>query len=108
MRLTHSSLKGSDLIRQMVSLAGKKLRHRRGDNVLQLQAAWQEWAPLWPLIVLEEAQDLNAAALEELRLLSGARSDTHMPFSLVLVGDEDLLARLQIVDPTDAGQPGLG
>jgi type II secretory pathway predicted ATPase ExeA len=96
MRLSHSSLMGGDLLRQMVHRAGKKPQYRRGDNVLLLQAVWQEWAPLWPVVVVEEAQDLNAAALEELRLLTCARSDTQMPFSLVLVGDEDLLGRLEM------------
>jgi len=96
MRLTHSSLMGSDLLRQMVSLSGKKPNYRRGDNVLLLQAQWQEWAPVWPVVIVEEAQDLNAAALEELRLLTCARSDTQIPFSLLLVGDEDLLSRLEM------------
>jgi len=60
------------------------------------QALWQEWSPVWPVIIVEEAQNLNAAALEELRLLTCARPDTQIPFSLVLVGDEDLLGRLEL------------
>lgn len=74
----------------------KRPQYRRGDNVLTLAAVWQEWAPLWSLVIIEEAQDLNTAALEELRLLTTARADTQSPFSLVLVGDEDLLPRLDL------------
>jgi general secretion pathway protein A len=96
LRLSHSTLMGSDLLRQLVCLAGKKPQYRRGDNVLALAAVWQEWAPVWPVLIVEEAQDLNTAALEELRLLSCARPDTQSPFSLILVGDEDLLARLDL------------
>ncbi len=96
LRLSHSTLMGSDLLRQLVSLAGKKAQYRRGDNVLLLAALWQEWAPLWPVLVVEEAQDLNTTALEELRLLTCARADTHSPFSLILVGDEDLLPRVDL------------
>jgi type II secretory pathway predicted ATPase ExeA len=96
LRLSHSSLMGSDLLRQLVTLGGKKPQYRRGDNVLLLSALWQEWAPLWPVIVLEEAQDLNPAALEELRLLTCARADTQTPFSLIFVGDEELLPRLDL------------
>ena len=96
LRLTHSSLMGSDLLRQLVTLGGKKPQYRRGDNVLLLQTLWQEWAPVWPVLIVEEAQNLNAAALEELRLLTCARPDTQIPFSLVLVGDEDLLGRLEL------------
>lgn len=96
LRLSHSSLMGSDLLRQLVRLGGKKPQYRRGDNVLTLAALWQEWAPLWPVLLLEEAQDLNAPALEELRLLTCARADTQTPFSLLLVGDQDLLPRLEL------------
>jgi type II secretory pathway predicted ATPase ExeA len=95
-RLSHGTLMGSDLLRQLVSLAGKKPQYRRGDNVLTLAALWQEWAPLWPVLVVEEAQDLNTAALEELRLLTTARADTQSPFSLILVGDQDLMPRLDL------------
>jgi type II secretory pathway predicted ATPase ExeA len=96
LRLSHSSLMGSDLLRQLVRLGGKTAANRRSDNVLSLSALWQEWAPAWPVVIVEEAQDLNAAALEELRLLTCARADTQTPFSLVLVGDEDLLPRLEL------------
>jgi len=96
LRLSHSTLMGSDLLRQLVALGGKHPQFRRGDNVLALAALWQEWAPLWPVLIVEEAQDLNTTALEELRLLTTARADTQSPFSLLLVGDEDLLPRLDL------------
>src|SRR5262245_25111904 len=96
LRLNHATLMGSDLLRQLVSLAGKKPQYRRGDNVLLLSALWQEWAPVWPVLIVEEAQDLNTAALEELRLLTCARPDTQSPFCLILVGDPDLLPRLDL------------
>ena len=38
----------------------------------------------------------TAAALEEVRLLTCARSDTRPPFSLLLVGEDSLLPRLQM------------
>src|SRR2546421_9727051 len=41
LRLSHATLMGSDLLRQLVSLAGKKPKYRRGDNVLALTALWQ-------------------------------------------------------------------
>ena len=96
LRYSHSSLMGNDLLRHLLALAGQKPCFRRGDNVLALQTLRREWTPLWPVLILEEAQDLNAAALEELRLLTTTREDTQMPFSLVLVGDEELLPRLEL------------
>jgi len=95
-RLTHSSLMGSDLMRQLLAQAGKPPLFRRGDNVRHLQNLWEEWHPIWPVLIIEEAQDLNAAALEELRLLTCARPDTQNPFSLILIGDPQLMPRLEM------------
>ncbi len=46
-------------------------------------------------VLIEDAQNLSAAALEELRLLSCAKLDK-VPFSLMLVGDDGLLANLKL------------
>jgi type II secretory pathway predicted ATPase ExeA len=69
---------------------------RRSDNVTNIHAAFAQLGSRWPLLVLEEAQNLSAGALEEVRLLTCARSDTRPPFSLLLVGDDSLLPRLQM------------
>jgi type II secretory pathway predicted ATPase ExeA len=95
-RLVHSTLMGSDLLRQLVRLGGMNPNYRRSENVLLLRQLWQQTAPLWPVLILEEAQNLSAPALEELRLLACERSDTQPPFSLLLVGDEDLLPPLHM------------
>lgn len=96
LRVAHSSLMGSDLLRHLVRLGGKHPSYRRGDNVLLLAELWKEWTPAWPILIVEEAQDINAAALEELRLLTCARSDATPPFSLVLCGDNELMPRLNL------------
>ncbi len=75
---------------------GQSVRMRRSDNVLSIRQGWQQLDRLWPLVVLDEAQNLSATALEEVRLLSCDRRDTQPPFSLLLVGDEQLLPRLQM------------
>jgi general secretion pathway protein A len=96
LRLVHSSLMGSDLLRQLVHLGGGTSRFRRSDNIRALNALWQQWSPLWPVVIVEEAQDLSTQAMEELRLLTCERADTQAAFSLILVGDEDLLPRLSL------------
>jgi hypothetical protein len=96
LRLAHSSLMGSDLLRQLAKVAGKEPAHRRGDNVLMLSELWKECAPAWPVLAIEEAQDLSVSALEELRLLACSRSDAKPPFSLILCGDNELLPRLNM------------
>jgi type II secretory pathway predicted ATPase ExeA len=94
--LSHSSVTGTDLLRLLCVELGQTARMRRSDNVVLIRQGWQQLDRLWPVIVLDEAQNLSATALEEVRLLSCDRRDTQPPFSLLLVGDEQLLPRLQM------------
>ena len=93
--LTHSSLTGSDLLRALCLKLDIPPKFRRSDNVALITQSWKSFQPRWPLVVVEEAQNLSAVALEELRLLSCARLDT-VPFSLLLVGDPSLLGKLKL------------
>ena len=95
-KLAHCSLAGGDLLRHLVRLAGKEPKFRKSDNVALLASIWKEWAPAWPVLVVEEAQDLSVPSLEELRLLTCARSDAQQAFSLILSGDDCLLPRLEL------------
>jgi general secretion pathway protein A len=94
--LSHSSVTGTDLLRLLCRELGQTPRMRRSDNVLLIRQGWQQLERLWPIVVLDEAQNLSATALEEVRLLSCDRRDTQPPFSLLLVGDEQLLPRLEM------------
>lgn len=96
-RLSHTSLSSADLIRALCQTLGLPALLRRSDNVHQIHHHWKQMANLHPILILDEAQNLNAPALEEIRLLGcGARDRRSNPFSLLLVGDEDLLPRLQM------------
>jgi len=94
--LSHSSVTGTDLLRLLCAELGQTARMRRSDNVLLIRQGWQQLDRLWPVVVIDEAQNLSATALEEVRLLSCDRRDTQPPFSLLLVGDEQLLPRLEM------------
>lgn len=95
--LSHSTLAGSGLLRMLSHLLGKPPRFRREDNIANLAAAFEELRPLWPVILLEEAQNLGADAMEEFRLLSlYNHQKTQAPFSFILVGDESLLPKLML------------
>jgi type II secretory pathway predicted ATPase ExeA len=94
--LSHSSVTGTDLLRLLCGELGQSARMRRSDNVTLIRQGWQQLERLWPIVVLDEAQNLSATALEEIRLLSCDRRDTQPPFSLLLIGDEQLLPRLQM------------
>jgi type II secretory pathway predicted ATPase ExeA len=93
--LTHSSLTGSDLLRALCLLLEIRPNFRRSDNVAAITMAWKQLGSRWPVLMVEEAQNLTAVALEELRLLSCAKLDK-VPFSLVLIGDNGLLASLKL------------
>jgi type II secretory pathway predicted ATPase ExeA len=94
--LSHSSVTGTDLLRLLCRELSQTARLRRSDNLLLIRQGWQQLDRLWPVLVLDEAQNLSATALEEVRLLTCERRDTQPPFSLLLVGDEQLLPRLQM------------
>jgi type II secretory pathway predicted ATPase ExeA len=94
--LTHSSLTGTDIIRYLCHTQGLPVSPRRSDNIMALRKLWSDLDGLWPVLIFEEAQNLSAMAFEELRLLICDRIDTQAPFSLLLVGDGALLARLQM------------
>jgi general secretion pathway protein A len=94
--LAHSSLTGSDLIRALCRQLGVQPQMRRSDNVANIHAALGQLGSRWPLLVLEEAQNFSAAALEEVRLLTCASTDTRPPLSLLLIGEDSLLPRLQM------------
>ncbi len=94
--LTHSSLTGTDVVRYLCHLQGITVAQRRSDNIMALRTFWSDLEGLWPVLIFEEAQNLSAIALEELRLLTCDRLDTQPPFSLLLVGDASLMPRLQM------------
>ena len=94
--LSHCSVTGTDLLRLVCGELGQTPRMRRSDNVTLIRQGWQHLERVWPIVVLDEAQNLSATALEEIRLLTCERRDTQPPFSLLLIGDEQLLPRLQM------------
>lgn len=94
--LHHTSLTGSDILRSMCYLLGQKPRFRRSDTVELIGQSWEKLEGRFPLLVIDEAQNLTASALEEIRLLGCAHLDARPLFSLILAGDNDLLPRLQL------------
>ncbi len=94
--LHHTSLTGSDILRSLCYLLGHKPRFRRSDTIELIGQSWEKLEGRHPLLVIDEAQNLSAPALEELRLLGCAHLDARPLFSLILAGDEDLLPRFQL------------
>jgi type II secretory pathway predicted ATPase ExeA len=94
--LHHTSLTGSDILRALCFQLGEKPRFRRSDTLQLIGQCWDKLEGRFPLLVIDEAQNLTGTALEELRLLGCAHLDTRPLFGLILAGDQDLLPRLQL------------
>lgn len=95
----HASVTGPDLLRSLCRAYGLEPSMRRSDNVHRLLKHWHALGALHPVVVIDEAQQLDSRALEELRLLCADRArltgrERIGPFSLLLCGDLDLLPTL--------------
>ena len=95
----HASVTGPDLLRSLCRAYGLEPSIRRSDNVHRLLKHWHALGALHPVVVIDEAQQLDSRALEELRLLCADRTrltgkERIAPFSLLLCGDQDLLPTL--------------
>ena len=100
-KLSHASVTGSDLLRSLCHAYGIEPSMRRSDNVHHLLKHWHSLGSVHPVVILDEAQELQSHALEEVRLLCADRArligkERTSAFSLLLCGDEDLLPTLQM------------
>ncbi|MGB6451973.1 MAG: AAA family ATPase [Steroidobacteraceae bacterium] len=89
----------ADFYREMGELFGVELHpHNRHAGAKVLRARWQghiDAALSRPVVIVDEAQEVIAPVLAELRLLSSARLDSHLLLTVVLAGDQRLLERFR-------------
>lgn len=101
--LTHPQSHLADFYRELGALFGCPLKpHNRWGGFQALRDKWQahlETTLLRPVLLVDEAQEMSAAVLSELRLLASTRFDSRIILSVVLAGDGRLAERL--------GQPDL-
>lgn len=92
----------ADFYREMGELFGVALHpHNRHNGAKALRARWQghiDASLCRPVLIADEAQDMQPAVLNELRLLSSARLDSHLLLTVVLAGDQRLLERFRAED----------
>jgi type II secretory pathway predicted ATPase ExeA len=83
----------------MGDLFGVELRpHNRWGGAKILRQRWQahiDTALSRPVLLVDEAQEMQSAVLAELRLLSSADLDSHILLTIVLAGDGRLAERLR-------------
>jgi type II secretory pathway predicted ATPase ExeA len=85
----------SDFYRELGDLFGVQLSpHNRWAGAKLLRERWQahiDAALVRPVLVVDEAQDMSTAVLNEMRHLSSARLDSHMLLTTILAGDTRLV-----------------
>jgi len=98
----------ADFYREMGALFGVQLHpHNRWGGAKLLRERWQEHidASLCrPVLIVDEAQEMQPPVLNELRLLASARLDSHLLLTVVLAGDQRLLQhfRAEELAPLDS------
>ena len=89
----------ADFYREMGELFGAELRpHNRWGGAKILRQRWQahiQTTLCRPVLVIDEAQEMQSAVLAELRLLASADLDSHLLLTIVLAGDGRLAERLR-------------
>lgn len=94
--ITQSSLSAAGVLEMILAKLGETPRFKRSANLLALEARLAQLAPLTLLLVLDDAHNYPAPALEEIRLLLGIGGGRRPAFALVLLGDQYLLGGLRL------------
>ena len=89
----------ADFYRELGELFGVELRpSNRWAGAKVLRDRWQthiDGELSRPVLLIDEAQEMQPAVLAELRLLSSARLDSHILLTVVLAGDNRLVGRFR-------------
>lgn len=105
--ITHPQSGLADFYREMGELFGVALRpHNRWSGFRSLRERWFAHIDSTlhrPLLLIDEAQEMSADVLSELRILASAQFDSRNLLGVVLCGDGRLLSKLQRQDLLPVG-----
>lgn len=105
--LAHSSARLSDFYRELGDIFGVPLSpHNRWNSFKNLRERWishMESTLLRPVLFIDEAQEMPAVVLNELRLLTSSQFDSRILLSVVLAGDQRLNDKLRRDDLVPLG-----
>lgn len=100
--LTRPQAQLADFYRELGHLFGVPLSpHNRWNSSKVLREKWLahiETALSRPVLLIDEAQEMNSAVFSELRLLSSADLDSRSILTIILAGDQRLASRLEAPD----------
>ena len=97
--ISHPSSNLADFYREMGDLFAVELKpHNRWGGFKALRERWLahlEATLLRPVVLIDEAQEMHPAVLNELRLLTSMHFDSRTLLSVILAGDARLAAKLR-------------
>jgi general secretion pathway protein A len=100
--LTRPQANLADFYRELGHLFGVPLSpHNRWNSAKILREKWLAHidASLFrPVLLIDEAQEMNSSVLSELRLLASADLDSRSILTIILAGDQRLASRLEEVE----------
>ncbi len=100
--LTRPQANLADFYRELGHLFGVALSpHNRWNSSKLLREKWLahiDASVYRPVLLIDEAQEMNSAVFSELRLLSSADLDSRSILTIILAGDQRLAYRLQDLD----------
>jgi len=100
--LTRPQANLADFYRELGHLFGVPLSpHNRWNSSKVLREKWlthMEASLHRPVLLVDEAQEMNTSVLSELRLLASADLDSRSILTIILAGDGRLLGRLEELD----------
>ena len=97
--IQHPSGRVGDFYRELGDVFGVPLSpHNRWHSFKSLRERWVNHLQstlLRPVLLIDEAQDMSADVLNELRVLSSMQFDSHILLSIILAGDQRLNRKLR-------------
>lgn len=97
--LTRPQAQLADFYRELGHLFGVALSpHNRWNSSKSLREKWlahMEASVYRPVLLIDEAQEMNTAVFSELKLLSSADLDSRSILTIILAGDNRLISRLE-------------
>jgi general secretion pathway protein A len=94
--ITQASLSSIGVLGFFLQKLGKAAKHQRSTNLKLLEEPFAELGRTIPVLLLDEAQNYDISALEEIRMLLGLNLPEQPAFALILVGDPYLLSALRL------------
>jgi general secretion pathway protein A len=94
--ITQSSLSATGVLEILLAKLGERPRFKRSASLTVLEKHLADIDPPTLVLILDDAQNYPAPALEEIRMLLGLGGGLRSAFALVLAGDEYLLGSLRL------------